>query len=537
MAGRRRIYLLLTLISLFTLPLLNPFAAQESGKTGVEILGPSFVEARPREVVTLSFLVTNSTPAERVFLETIDLPEGWKLLFPMTTFPLKGGENEVRLVSIIVPPTAAAGKYTVTYLVKDASYPFVRGYTRVEVNVLPLLNLEAITQEAPLYATAGESYEVSFQVINRGNAPVRVTIEIECEKGFPATVEEKEFLLEAGQSRVVKVMVQTRGDLVQAENHILRFKAKTQDPAGKVVEAIAVSSVEVIPRVSGVLDRYHRIPVILSIESYRKGGNLGLRGDLVGAGSLDEAGETKVDFSLRGTLLEKEELSSELEDSRLSLAIKGLTIHLGDRLFGLSSLTERDLFGRGAEISFKTQGLRMGGYYLKTLDNSGEERAGYLAYHAGDRWKLQINGISEKESVGEGPSEDRIWSLEMEGRLGKNTVAELEYAWGEREETSGRAWRGILSGEYHGIGYSSSILYADPGYPGEFQDVYSGSLSLSLPLKNKWRVWGNYREEQQNPALAPGLPDAPRQRWIEGGDSIFGENFFLSILYRLCQEG
>ena len=445
MAGRRRISLLLTLISLSTLPLLNPFSAQESGKTGVEILGPSFVEARPREVVTLSFLVTNSTPEERVFLETIDLPEGWKLLFPMTTFPLKGGENEVRLVSIIVPPAAAAGKYTVTYLVKDSSYPFVGGYTRVEVNVLPLLGLEAITQEAPLYATAGESYDVSFQVINRGNAPVRVTIEIESGKGFPATVEEKEFLLKAGQSKVVKVRVQTKGDLVQAENHILRLRAKTQDKSGKVIEAIAVSSVEVIPRVSGAVERYHRIPVILGIGSYKKGGNLGLQVELAGSGSLDEAGGTRVDdFLLRGPVLGIGELSSKPEDYRLSLAIKGLTIHLGDRLFGLSSLTERGLFGRGAEISFKKQGLRMGGYYLKTLDNRGEEWAGYLAYSAGDRWKLQINGISEKESVGEEPSEDRIWSLEMEGRLGKNTVAELEYAWGEREETSGRAWRGIL---------------------------------------------------------------------------------------------
>lgn len=494
---------------------------RESDKAELDVTGPSLLEIQPKEIVTIALRVTNLTSQRREFTEAVDLPEGWKLIIPATSFSLREGESEVRLISFLVPLRTPSGKYTVAYTVKDIHNSLVSGQTRVEIIVLPVFGLRVITQEVPVYVVAGESYNVSFCVNNRGNVESEITLEVDSAKDFPVHLEEKKIHLEAGESKIIKVTVETNEKQTRPESHILKLKARAQDAAGREVEAIGVSSVEIIPRVSRVVDRYHRLPAVVGIEWYRKGEDLGFRTGLMGSGSLDEEGTQKIDFFLRGPAALVEGLSDEPQEYRLSLTAEGTIIRLGDWSFALSPLTEQGLYARGAEVSSQREDFRMGVYYLETHDKKTEEWAAHLTQPVRDSWKLRMNSMVKKAPVESGFREDRILSLETEGWPKDNMAVELEYALGQRidekGEVYGEAWRGLLSGKVLGIDYSLYMLYAAPDYPGASQDIHSRSLALGIPVGSKLRLWGEYTTKRENLSLNCALLEAPWQRRMEGG--------------------
>jgi len=144
-------------------------ARAERREVQVSPAGAELLEAKPPQILTTLFRVTNNGKQRRKFEASVELPAGWKLITREFPFELAPGQTDLRLVSFLVPYSSLAGKYQITYLVRDREFLSVSDLFPVTIIVLPVPRLELRVLQAPDYVVAGEKYSASFLVVNEGN--------------------------------------------------------------------------------------------------------------------------------------------------------------------------------------------------------------------------------------------------------------------------------------------------------------------------------------------------------------------------------
>ena len=158
-------------IFLITYVCLLMAASVNAQGTNIEVrpAGKELVETEPRMIVTTVFRVTNSTDKKREFISEIKLPKGWTLVTKDFPFELNSNVSDRKLISFFVPQATLAGKYEITYVVRDRRYPSVRDFYTIYVVVLPVAKLEVKLLDTPEAVIAGQNYHTSFVIVNQGN--------------------------------------------------------------------------------------------------------------------------------------------------------------------------------------------------------------------------------------------------------------------------------------------------------------------------------------------------------------------------------
>lgn len=471
---------------------------------------PTFLETKPKEVLTLAFQVANLTAQRRELVEEIELPEGWQLIIRGFPFLIGAKEEEVRLLSFFVPMKTLAGDYKIIYRLKDINDTFVSSAREIQVKVLPVLKIEIIPQDVLLYVVTGEAYETDFKVINQSNTGVRIVLEASNRGNFPIQLEENEIYLEVGEAKIVKVKIETGEDLTKLLDNFLRLKANVEDFGGEIIEFSGRSNTQIIPRISGIRDKYHRLPTVLKLKG---GYNTGFHMEFSGKGTLDEEGKKEVDFLFKKPDILEEEISEEESEEEVNyyISLKGEKgeLYLGDYSFKLSPLTESNLSAEGIKGIWKNEKISAGGYYLNTKDSQKEERAAFLAgYPFDENWEFKLSYL-HKDFYDEELEKSDIWSIETKANIFKDTLMELEYARGESENESGQAWRGKIDGRIGALGYSFNLLHADPYYPGCSRDVDSKGATFVLPLGERLSAKLSFRDQKKILNLELNEDDAP----------------------------
>ncbi len=370
----------------------------------IQSSGPKLVETEPGQVLTTIFMVTNITGQKREFLEEVELPSEWRLIIRGFPFELDASESDTRMVSFSVPPTALAGRYQVTYSVQNSEDANITAEQAIDVVVLSLARLEVMLQEVPQYVIAGREYQCHFVVVNHSNAGSMIALEIDSKKDYPAKTDLMEFHLEPGESKKVIVTVETDPDLRKKIRHRLSVTAKALDFKKGEITANDGSQVEIIPKMTGVEERYHKIPIKLETQCSRDE-NIGLQAQLSGSGTLTENGDQNIDFLFRGPDIQQKSVFGQRDEYRLSLDTDTWEIHLGERSYSLSPLTEQYQYGWGAggmlnlrKLNFRTP-LSIGAHYVETHWRPKEKQsAARLGYQIWEEWMIDLHYLHKKET-------------------------------------------------------------------------------------------------------------------------------------------
>ncbi len=372
---------------------------------GVEVrtAREQLLESEPGRVVIAAFLVRNPTSQKQEFQARLELPPGWVPVTQEFPFVLGAGISDLRLASFLVPESAPAGGYRVAYSVFSRRAPAISDRSDVDVVVLPLKKLETRVLTAPRQVLAGEDYEVTFLVVNAGNSPSRVAVRISSADGLPVSAESDHLDLAAGESRPLRVTVRTRQGDNSPYRHHLRLKAWVEDQPA--MTATVASAVDVLPVVHSVGDLYHRIASTLTLrysgERRQAGFRQGFQTEVAGSGTLDEAGKLHLDYLLRGPDTQDRTIYGEPDEYRLSHWTDTYAIHLGDRVYALSPLTEVGVSGRGTEGTIRVGDLSMGLYSMHTRGLAPEEHqvAAFADYSADARTGLRVNMLKKKTGM------------------------------------------------------------------------------------------------------------------------------------------
>ena len=274
----------------------------EASERSVEIRSAEeeMLVTTPRKVITTAFQVINRTAQKREFISEIRLPEGWRLITKDFPFELGPSERDIRLLSFFVPQSTLAGKYEIVYSVQDKEIPSLSNFHTIFVLVMPVIQINAISLEAPEHVIAGEDYHASFSVTNQSNTETNIGIRINGSEDMPFIVDPEEFRLGPDESKKVKVIMKTDKKIHKILKQTIRFTAEIVED--KSIQAHANAYVDIIPSITQIEGRYHKIPGKITLRYEGKKDDRdrsGFQAEVSGEGKLDEEGKRHIKFLLK----------------------------------------------------------------------------------------------------------------------------------------------------------------------------------------------------------------------------------------------
>jgi len=483
--------------------------AQGKGN-GVEVRAVSapLQDTAPGRIISLSFLATNQTDRQEEFIESLDVPAGWQAIIPASSFELRPSEATTRMIALRVPISAAPERYEITYSVRSQRDYAIQDADTVAIVVLPVTKLALLVEGKPGAVIAGDEYQVKLRVINQGNAPLELKLTVQSKRNYPASLEPAEISLPAGQSEVVLVTVGTDANEARPGRHTIQVTADAEETTDGETRVGRAVGVDIIPRVTGKPDPYHRLPATLTLHGSGTEGEHGLQAELRGAGTLDEEGTQAIEFLLRAPDTQSRATFGRRDEYWLNYATDECEVRLGDQSFSLSRLTSSGTYGRGLGIGFHPPGedIELGACYLRSRWGRPdmEQFGAYVGRRINDRLETRFNfSRKDYDAYGDRPAlHDAVWSLEGEFQPSDKMNLEVEYGKSRSNRNEGvrdDAYRIELDGRLGWKGYYSlSRTHAGPDYYGGFRDADYTRGSVSFPLGDRLRGHASYSRWKSN---------------------------------------
>jgi len=471
------------------------------------------VEAKPLSTFTAVFRVANQTSRAVTVLGKVSLPEGWKTATDESPYKLAANAAEIRLISIYVPVRARAGQYRIGYAVGPAGQePASRAEVSVRVALQPRLDLQAM--DLPPFAIAGDEATSKFLVINRGNAPLDVALDVQS-NGFRMSCDEKSIHLDAGEIRTVEVSVQSDGGLRKKLYQQVRVVAEAAVPGSGALRADALTQQDIIPRIYGGAEEYHTLPLELGFVALSEsGGPSYVQARIAGSGTLDDMQRNKVDFFLRGPGRDEFNLFGlQREEYRFRYDGPAVNVTAGDKSYSLTNLTNLGQYGRGLDAAVRLGVWSIRGYAEKELFVGSTERqaALQLGLKPIDRLSFKLSWMSD---AAEGQPEARIVSLQSQFIHDLANVT-LEYSWDAAARTDSASSHSALWLDANGgnklFTYRANLIQSGAGYGGYYQDLAFKSAELAVNPWSRLQLRASYLDQRRNEALLPYFP--PFQDW------------------------
>ncbi len=503
--------------------LLPSLSASETTSREVEarLTSQSLIEIEPGRIVTQSYLVSNNTDHEVEVVESITLPPGWR---PVVSFgdPLRlgAGERRVRLVAFAVPIESPAGRYEIEYLIVGRTDPRIRATASSSVVVLPVVKIDSQIEYKPEAVIAGSSYEVGLRLANKGNATAVVGLQTHGTPEYPTSMEPSQVVLDPGTERVAKIVVTTSATLRTKTDHVLDITAETAGGADGTGPTTRTVVVAIVPRQGDERDRWNRVPGHVRFLAVGENDENGVQVEYSGHGSLDELGGRRLEFLFRGPDVQDRSVFGTRDELRLRYSDRFVDVHLGDRAYALSPLSEALIYGRGAEASVHPEALDLGAFYLETRWDTPQERevGSYVSYRLSDRLRIKGNFLHKQkdESLPVGGYDASIYSIQSSVRGGPRLNLSLEsaYSVGDKNgRVTDQAHRVALDGRPSKRSwYTFESIYAGADFLGYYTDVLTSSGTVVVPLYRSLRGNLSYRLHEENLESDPTRKTAATER-------------------------
>ncbi|MDB6056439.1 MAG: hypothetical protein JWO95_283, partial [Verrucomicrobiales bacterium] len=508
------------LFLLLSLPLL----AQQHGVI-VRLATAREPELTPGKIVTASFAVSSQLSRDEQFVEDITLPEGWQKIAPIDQpFQLHPNEQQVRVVVISVPLNAASGEHEIRYGIKSRKDYAVTDSAPLTVHILPVTKVEVLFVDKPSLVVAGDTYETHVKVINRGNSRESIKLHVQSAPTYPFQIEHPAIELGAGDSQTVRVTVDTDATLNKRITQSLKVTAETSSMKEPVSRTLLV---EIVPKITGDSDPWFRLPAQMRFTGVGQSGRgAGFQMEFSGAGNLNEQGTQKIDFLLRGPdTLSKSDAFGLRDEYRVSYFDQLMDVHVGDRNYTLSPLTERYGYGRGAEVDLHRTNTAAGAFYFESRwrKETFNEIGSFVQQDFTHLFTMRANFLAKEGHSGflTNALPANIYSFQPQLHLGKALDIDFEYGFSDSDQPGhdqNRAYRAQFKGQLSGVDYSLERIYAQPRYFGYYNNSASTYGTVAFPIYKRLRGNFSYNDYESNLAHDPSRsPVANHETLIQPG--------------------
>jgi len=511
-------------------PRAAPAAQEKESDIRVFVPAPPGSDIRPGGRLTLSFRVVNSGSSIRTLVERIEYPRSWKILASDSTFTLRPGVSELRLVTFHMPVTAPAGKETIIYSLHNSPAGEQASVTSVPIGVQTRRDLQLTPVESPRIAASGRPYSATFSLWMEGNSGERVSLSATSSGNYQVVLDSSEFYLSPGESRLVNLSVKTPGGLPLQRRDLLTLNATLYGDS--VPSATSTVAVDILPVDGEMTDFQHRLPAYVAIRSAGEDGSAGLQGEVGISGPLLPDREGLIYALVRTPDLQRHSLLGPLDEYRIRYEDQSIDLVLGDHIYALSPLTElgRYAFGAGGSVSLSE--FTVGGFYNRTrlASRPQQEAALFAAMDLTQAARLSFQAMGKEE-----PRRSGILSFRVLVRPMANSIIDAEFgrSFGEssQDDALSLRWSERTSLVYYDIRFMRS----GADYTGYFRDLDLKAANVVLYPWSLLRIELLLREEERNLGRDTLLFGAPRHMLYEAGAG-FGNYIFARVRRRKLQD-
>ena len=490
------------------------------------------IRVKPGGVVTTALTVANRSTRQQTYDTRLVLPSGWRAVTHEAPFALQPNESDVRLVGVAVASQMPAGHYEVRYHVTDRSTPQNEAVTVLRVEVLTVRAVELQLVEFPRFVLAGKDYRAEFILTSKSNSPERVRLSVRSILDFPMRLDSSAVLLTPRETRSITISVKTDASLSSKQLHNLELYAHIVGDSSASTKAS--SYVEIIPHVTQTEERYHELPVYISLRGIGMESQSKFQIQAGGTGSFSETGNDQIDFLFRGPNTQQVSILGQQDEYRVSYKRRGLELYLGDGSYYLTPLTELGRYGTGAGGKVSVGDFTLKGYYNETRWYSPAQKqfGGAVSYALAERTEVGVHYLNKREAASGGLDGD-IATLRGLIEAWDPARLDLEYALGSAKGTRGDAYSLRVNGSQQWLHYDLRYVHADPKYPGYYRDINFASASVNATLWGQARLEAYVRKEERNLRRDSTLFYAPQDQFVQVGA---GYSNYISFYYRRNQQ-
>ena len=519
--------LILLVLNLIAGSLWPGLQAQPTDALTLAPTGGATMVVQPGEVTTINFRIARSSNKYVTYIGATDLPRGWRSLLGEGVFDLGNHVSMIRLVSFSVPENTPAGKYPITYEVRDYASGRILSQARITITVQAKYRLDLKAIEYPRFALTGTSYSVVFLLTNESNESARVRVHTRNTPSFPVETDSSELSLFPGEARDIQVTVPTDPLRRFQYRHSLELHALLA--ADTTVRSRASTMITVLPAVS-IEEESFKVPLQMTLrwtgENSQKGGQV----ELYGSGSFSQNPTDAYELVLRGPNNRTQSFLGQRDEYRLAYSNAEMDVVLGDQAYQLSPLTEFGRYAFGLRSQLRFNQMSIGGFVNQTrwIPTRWEQRAAYATYHFHEGGSIGLNYLRKDDNE----SSD-IFTLQSAFKAFEKGNVAVELGGSRSGEETGNALSVSFGSRTDRIVYSFNQIYADSRYAGFYRDFDARTLTVVVFPWDRIRFEGYFRDEKRNLDKILGQLYAPHTRQYQAG---VGYGSYASLSVRVTQQ-
>ncbi|MEY8761094.1 COG1470 family protein [Chryseobacterium tongliaoense] len=456
---------------------------------------------------SISFTIENRTSENKIYDIRIETSDSF--IIPIITkneFSVPAGESAVYIVPLRIASEAPQGKYTIKlYGTGKTDNEQIIKFSEIIISGNRKISLTAI--DFPEFVKAGETIKASFLLKNNGN----VTENLILESKNAIVDHDASLSLPPGETKIITISKNTSPDL--GKNEYQNLNLSVYSPDNPTENQSAYTSTKIIAVKPVEDDIYHRLPVSASLAfiGMKNRGDYkdGFQGELYGKGSLDKENKGQLEFHAVTKNPVEFNSFTKYEEYFINYRRDEFFIHLGDKNYSSSYLTEFARYGRGAEIRYNFNKISLGGFYnhprffrdIKDefnvystfkLNKESEITAGYLyKIPRQDEISYSFNGMKLDSNA-------HLPYAAGKFKINKNIDVSGEIAYSKTDKTEGNAYMLQVLGNFEKINGSMMYMRASPQFSGYFSNTSTFNGNLQYKILKKLSVFANYVQDARN---------------------------------------
>ncbi|UCA58060.1 hypothetical protein KB553_13450 [Chryseobacterium rhizoplanae] len=432
-------------------------------------------------------------------------------------------ETSVYLVPLRISAETTQGEYSVTLNIADRSSGL--SFTKTSyITISPNRKLSLTALDSPEFIRAGEPIYASFLLKNNGN----ITEHLILESKNSIIDHDPSMILGPNEAKTITIHKTTNPELGQNEYQNLNLSVYSKDNP-KEHQTVYIST-QVISVKPANQDIYHRLPVVasLSFVGMKNMGvyNDGFQGEIYGKGTLDKENKNQIEFHAATHNPIELNTFTQYEEYFLNYKRDNLFIHLGDKTYSSSYLTEFARYGRGAEIRYNFNKLSIGGFYNRPrffrdikdefniysalkIRKESEISVGYL-------YKMPMREESISTNIGLN-SEAHLPYTKGKFKVSKNINISGEFAYSTIKRAEGTAYMAQAEVNFDKLNGNLAYMNASPQFAGYFTNTHTLSGYLQYRLTKRISVLANYMQDAKNFQRDTLFLSAPYRKFLQYG--------------------
>lgn len=481
---------------------------------------------KPGITTSISFTIENRTTEAKNYDLSVESSSPFIIpILKSGSISLTANESKIYIVPLKIAAEAPQGKYSVFVNGTDHNTKEKLVYTS-ELMISGSRKISLTTLDYPEFVKAGEKIISTFLLKNNGNISENLILESK----NAIVAHPPKLMLSAGESKIISVIRKTSVDLGKNEYQNVNLTVYSDGNFSQNQTAYSTTKIISVKPVED--DIYHRVPLSASMSfigmENRGSYEDGFQGELYSKGSIDQENKNLVEFRAITKNPVAFNSFTRYEEYFANYKRKNLWVHLGDKNYSSSFLTEYARYGRGGEIQIDLKKISFGGFYnhprffrdikdefnmyskLKITKES-EVTAGYLLKIPRTE-SPEINFTNLRLD-----SNAHLPYIAAKFKLNKNIELSGETSYSKTEKTDGNAFMVQTAANFEKIKGNALYMRASPEYAGYFNNTSTFNGSLQYQLSKRINVMANYVQDAKNFQRDTLFLAAPYRKFLQYG--------------------